>query len=154
MSTKSSSLTPSANEFVPGKFQRTINASNSNILSLDTSISSSVAFVSGGMNLDASEWVPLSGDNGLSNTKQEVVTGSTENEFYGFSTDEGNAVLDPSSSVEQHFETMVEVNWNGNSFFVPESLTYIDIDGSVVYAGPLTEADDSIGNCNAALLSL
>lgn len=56
-----------------------------------------------------------------------------EEEYYG-GDNTGNAAAGDNS-----LETMVEVTWNGDTFYVPQSMTYTAEDGSVVYMGPVEE---------------
>jgi hypothetical protein len=109
-----SSLALSANEFVPGKFVDSANSTMKNeALTLKPVVSMS------GLNLSASAWVPGTSIE-TSQLDQTVMEAGT---------------LAPSSS----FEPIVEVMWNNQVYFVPESLTYLAEDGSHVYIGPVED---------------
>lgn len=116
MNLLSSSLAPSASEFVPGRGYGAASRDSSTALQTDSDLS-----------VAASEWVPGSsaavyGSAGL-NSMQDM--------SYALQDASGtNEAYDPSGT-----EQMVEVDWNGTTIFVPVSSTYIAEDGTVTYIG-------------------
>lgn len=111
-----SSFDVGASEFVPGKFGDIgsvgVKGDNNDPLGLTTVTSMS------GLNLAASSWVPSSSTTALDQLGIEESIDSVEGST---------------------FENHVEVIWDGHSYFVPESLTYLAEDGSHVYVGPVEE---------------
>ena len=113
-------LVSSATEFVPGKF---FTAKSGDALDQEKTTQEnigSVASYAGGMNSTASEWVP------------GQVTNSQ-----GTATHLNAGQAGDVNSAQESLDNLVEIHWNGQTFFVPQSLTYVAEDGSVMYMGPM-----------------
>lgn len=117
-----SSLAPTANEFVPGGGVGGYGFVENGLS--DGQDFSSNAF---SMNSGAQAWIPPVDDSPFA----DVTTGYGEgiDETYGYQ----------SAAISDLIEPMVEVSWGGSTYTVPQSMTYADADGNLVYTGPIEE---------------
>jgi hypothetical protein len=106
-----SQLAPSASEFVPSALAKRFNYSENEMGRGISSMS--------GMNSSASEWVPQ--DQWHPAYPEEYIEKSVEDEYAPDYSDYG----------QQQQDQMVEVNWNGSVFFVPQdsALNNVPYDG-------------------------
>ena len=91
-------------EWVPGRGYNSQNSSTEADISYNTSSSMS------GTNLAASAWVP----GGYQMQSSEIS-----------STVESNTNAPEYGQQEESTESLVQVNWNGNMYYVPESMAYL-----------------------------
>lgn len=116
MNFPSSSLAPSANEFVPGRGYGASPRDTSTTLQTDSELSSA-----------ASEWVPGSAGGGYG------AAGLNNMQDMSYALQSAGGTNSSYESIVS--EQMVEVNWNGTTIFVAESTTYVSEDGSLAYMG-------------------
>ena len=101
----------------PGRRQNGLNTKKENYLEYDDV---TVGHQSG-MNLSAASWLPPK------SLDQNSATGSQEEQAIkpGLEQKLGFFLEEPHQSDGSYIEPMVEIFWNGNSYFVPESTAYM-----------------------------
>eukprot|EP01038_Epipyxis_sp_PR26KG_P004334 gene4334-6135_t len=132
-----SGLIPTANEFIPKNSVKpaTTNISinnnvNNGFVVIDpygSDVSNTIPGV--GMNSAAKTWSPTNNSTGAALLEHNEITDSNEN------------------------ERMVQVSWNGSTFFVPESEAFLAEDGSYTYYGQ-TALDGSVPTDANALINI
>ena len=136
-----------ASEFVPGKlFSNAAPNSNSGPGGSGQDPERDFQSSMSGINLAASSWVPGSQQQQQQQGQYEGV-GLDGMGYMGDNADMANAEIHgdidtPYAEQEESTENMVQVNWNGSLYYVPESMSYTMGQGADLFGQGQTALDD------------